>query len=82
MPSLEKIDRSLRRLRKIEASWRSTIKRVHETALDDHVDPVRAKERYEKVRTKYERKIAKLQPKIRRMTHQRAELKGGRTGKD
>jgi len=76
LPSIEKIDRSLRRFRRIEASWRSEIKRAHEASSHETLDAVKAKERFEKTRAKFERKISKLQPKIKRLTHLRAELKG------
>ena len=45
------------------------------------MDPVKAKERYEKLRAKYDRRIDRIQPKIRSLTNLRAELKAGRTAK-
>ena len=40
------------------------------------MDKEKAEKRLDKVRKKYMHKIDKLQPKIRALTHQRAELKG------
>lgn len=81
IPSVEKIDRKLRRLRQIEASYHREIKRALETSRDTTLDPTKAKIRYERRKAKSERKIEKLQPKIRTLTNLRAELKAGRTAK-
>ena len=81
IPSVEKVDRKLRRLRQIEASYHREIKRALETYRDDTVNPAKAKVRYDKRRAKHERRIERLQPKIRSLTKLRAELKAGRTAK-
>ncbi len=60
----------------MDASYRSAIRRAHQQMRDDTADPAKAKSRYEKIKAKYERKIDRLQPKVKRLTHQREELKG------
>lgn len=76
MSRLERLDRKLHRLRKIEASYRHWIKRALDEFRHETVDKDRAEKRYEKTRTRYTRKIEKLQPKIRDLTVERSELKG------
>ncbi len=73
---LERLDRKLHRLRKIEASYRHWIKRAHEELRHETVDKDRAEKRYDKIRVRYTRKIEKLQPRIRDLTVLRSELKG------
>lgn len=75
MPELDRIERKLRRLRRIEASYRAEIRRALEASKMNTLDPVKAKERYERIRAKVDRKIGKLVPKIRTLTVQRAERK-------
>jgi len=75
LPELDRIERKLRRLRRIEASYRSEIRRALEASKMDTLDPVKAKERFERIRTKVERRIDRLVPKIRTLTVRRAELK-------
>ena len=65
----------MRRLRTIEASYRHWIKRALDEAKDDTVDHERSQRRYERVRTKYTRKIDRLQSKIRALATRRSELK-------
>ena len=60
----------------MEASYRSSIRRALQAMKENTVDTTKAKARFEKVKAKYERKIDKLQPKVKRLTNQRAELKG------
>lgn len=81
MAERERVERKLRRLRRIEASYRADIRRALEASKADTVDPVRARERYEKARAKYERRIDRLVPKIKALTTRRAELKSRRSGK-
>src|SRR3989304_1980278 len=81
LPSVRKVDQKLRRLQRIEASYRTAIKRALEQSKLDTVDPVKAKARFEKAREKYERKIHRLMPKIKALTDLRAELKGDRGAK-
>ena len=72
---LDRVDRQLRRLRAIEASYRHWIKRAHEEFRDETVDKEKAHKRYDRIREKYTRKIERLQPKIRALTLRRSELK-------
>ena len=69
------MDRKLRRLRAIEASYRHTIKRAQDEVRHETVDREKAQRRLDKVRAKYQRKIEKLQPKIRALATRRTELK-------
>jgi len=73
---LEKIDRKLDHLRRVEASYRATIRRAQQQMREDTVDPAKAKRKFERIRAKYERKIEKLQPKVKALTIRRAKLKG------
>ncbi len=43
---------------------------------ENTADPVKAEKKFKAVRAKYERKIEKLQPKIKQLTIRREELKG------
>lgn len=70
------MDRKLRHLRTVEASYRHWIKRAQEEFRDETVNKDRAHKRYDKIRVKYTRKIDKLQPKIRDLAVRRSELKG------
>lgn len=74
--NLAKIDQRLHHLRRVEASYRSSIRRALQAMKENTVDPSKAKLRYEKTKAKYERKIEKLQPKVKQLMNQRAELKG------
>lgn len=73
--ALERIDHKLRRLRGLEASYHREIKRAEEASRRETINKEKAQRRLEKVRTKYARKIERLMPKIRELTHRRAELK-------
>ncbi len=42
---------------------------------ENTANPVAAEKKFKKVRAKYERKIEKLQPKIKQLTIRREELK-------
>ncbi|HLE54387.1 MAG TPA: hypothetical protein VI999_04000 [Thermoplasmata archaeon] len=74
--TLEKIDQRLHHLRRVEASYRAAIRRAQQAMRQNTADPVKAKKKFEKFRAKYERKIDRLQPKVKQLTHERAELKG------
>lgn len=47
----------------------------------DTADPVRAEKKFKKLKGKYERKIEKLQPKIKLLTARREELKNRHVAK-
>ncbi|MFA5896914.1 MAG: hypothetical protein WC985_08445 [Thermoplasmata archaeon] len=74
--NLEKLDHKLHHLRRVEASYRAAIRRAQQAMRENTADPVKAKKKFEKIRTKHERKIAKLQPKVKQLTNLRAERKG------
>ncbi len=76
MPTLDKIDQKLHHLRRVEASYRAAIRRAREAMRENSADPVKAKKKFEKARARYERKIDKLQPKVKQLTNRRSELKG------
>src|SRR5256885_14090910 len=71
------MDRKLRHLRGVEASYRHWIKRAQEEFKDETVNKDRAHKRYDKIKVKYTRKIDKLQPKIRDLAVRRSELQAG-----
>ena len=73
---VRKINERLRHYQRVEASYRAEIRRAHEALKEDRANPTRAEARYRKVKDKYERKIDKLLPKIKRLTALRNELKG------
>src|SRR2546425_3115126 len=78
IPSAEKADRKLKRLRQIEAGYRAEIRRAQQSFKGATVDRVKAERRFEKIRAKIEAKIEKVQPKIRALTNLKAERKAGR----
>jgi len=65
----------LKRLRQIEAGYRSQIRRAQQVLKDATVDRVKAERKFEKIRSKIEGKIDKVQPKIRELTNLKAERK-------
>src|SRR5712691_1809392 len=75
IPAAEKIARKLKRLRQIEAGYRSQIRRAQQVLKDATVDRVKAERKFEKIRSKIEGKIDKVQPKIRELTNLKAERK-------
>jgi hypothetical protein len=81
MAEIERVMRKLRHLRRVEASYRADIRRALEQSKAETVDPVRARERYERLRLKYERRIERIVPKIRALTDRRERLKRGHAGK-
>lgn len=78
---MERIERKLRRFRRIEASYHKDIKRALEASRANTVSPVKAREKYEKYRAKCERKMGHLQPKIKALTERRETLKHSRARK-
>ncbi|HYT01100.1 MAG TPA: hypothetical protein VEO20_10615 [Thermoplasmata archaeon] len=75
MPAADKMDRKLKRLRRIEAGYRADIRRAHQTLKLETVNRTKAEARYERTRKKLEGKIEKLQPKIRDLTNRKAEMR-------
>ena len=73
IPSSDKLDRKLKRLRRIEAGYRAEIRRAQHAMKDATVDRLRAERKFEKLRAKLEGKIEKVQPKIRELTNLKAE---------
>lgn len=81
MSELDKVHRKLRRLRRIEASYRADIRRALDRSRSETIDPVRAKERFERTRARYERRMDRVMHRIKALTSREAELKSGRPGK-
>lgn len=81
MSELDRVHRKLRQLRRIEASYRADIRRALERSRADTVQPLRAKEKFERVRAKYERRMDKVFRRIKALTVRESELKSARTGK-
>lgn len=77
MTSLEKVDRKIKRLASIEASYRNAVKRAEEVYRRNTLDSAKAKKRYERVRAKYGRRIEKIPPKVRQLRLERRRLKEG-----
>ncbi len=73
IPLSDKLDRKLKRLRRIEAGYRAEIRRAQHAMKDATVDRLRAERKFEKLRAKLEGKIEKVQPKIRELTNLKAE---------
>lgn len=71
MPSTERLDLKIKRLTAIEAAYRAEIKRAHAGEKDDR----ERKLRYERTIAKYERKMEKLLPKIRRLREIRTAMR-------
>lgn len=72
---LRKIDQKLQHLRRVEASYRSEIRRALQAMKDNTANPVKAEARFKKTKAKFERRIEKLQPKIKHFAVLRAEMK-------
>src|SRR2546425_2534522 len=65
IPSAEKADRKLKRLRQIEAGYRAEIRRAQQSFKGATVDRVKAERRVEKNRAETWAKKEKGQPKIK-----------------
>jgi len=78
---LHKVDQKLHHLRRVEGGYRKTIARAREAMKDNTADPVAAERKFKKTKGKYERKIEKLQPKIKQLTVRREELKNRHAAK-
>ena len=63
-------------LRRVEAGYRKSIARARADMKENTADPVAAEKKFKKVQAKFERKIEKLQPKIKQLTIRRERLKG------
>ena len=74
MGTAERLEAKMKRLRRIEASYRTEIRRAEERMADDSVDSEKARHRYERVRAKFNYKIEVLAEKIRDLTTKRAQL--------
>ena len=73
--AIERIDRKLQRLRRLEASYRQEMRRAEEEYRRTTLDKDRALKRLEKIRTNYAHRINRVMPKIRGLLLRRAELK-------
>ncbi len=71
MASYQSLDLKVKRLTHIEAEYRGEIKRAqHEMKLDPDRKP-----KYERIVAKYEKKIDRLLPKIRRLRELRSRVR-------
>ena len=73
--AIERIDRKLQRLRRLEASYRQEIRRAEEEYRRTTRGKDGALRRLEKIRTNYARRINRMMPKIRGLLLRRADLK-------
>ena len=74
MAKADRLDAKIKRLRRIEASYRSEIRRAEVNMEEDSVNPGKARKKYEKTRIRNSWKIEALSEKIRDLTRKRAEL--------
>jgi hypothetical protein len=70
-----RLERKLKRLRKIEAGYRAEIRRAQQAMKGARVDRLKAERKFERQRSKLERKIERVQPKIRTLTNLVSERK-------
>ncbi|HYM39237.1 MAG TPA: hypothetical protein VEY12_03695 [Thermoplasmata archaeon] len=75
MDALHKVDQKLHHLRRVEAGYRKSIIRAREAMKENTADPVKAERRFKRAKGKFDRKIERLQPKIKQLTLRREELK-------
>jgi len=78
---VERVERKLRHVRRIEASYRADIRRALETSKANTADPMKAREKFEKIRASCERRIDRLVPKVKALAERREALKHRRAGK-
>ena len=78
---MHKVDQKLHHLRRVEASYRKSIARARQDMKENTADPVAAEKKFKKLQARYERKIEKLQPKIKQLTNRREQLKHGKAAK-
>lgn len=69
---MDKAERKLKRLRRIEAGYRAEIRRAQHALKDATVDRLKAERKFERIRAKLEGKIEKVQPKIKALTNLKA----------
>ncbi len=74
MGKAERLETKIKRLRRIEASYRNEIRRAEAAMSDTAVDRDKAKRKYERVRAKFNYKIEVLAGKVRDLTTKRAQL--------
>jgi len=70
---VDKVERKLKRLRRIEAGYRAEIRRAQHALKDATIDRLKAERKFERIRAKLEGKIGKVQPKIKALTNLKAE---------
>ena len=71
MADTHNIDLKLKRMRAIEGDYRSAMKRAENDFEKDFI----THEKFLKIKRKYEAKIEKMLPKVRRLQHLRNEMK-------
>jgi len=75
IPAADKLERRLKRLRRIEAGYRAEICRAQHAMKGDTVDRLKAERKFERLRAKLEGKIERVQPKIKALTNLVSERK-------
>ena len=75
IPAADKLERKLKRLRRIEAGYRAEIRRAQHTMKENTVDRLKAERKFERIRAKLEGKIERVQPKIKALTNRVSEHK-------
>lgn len=74
MGKADRLEEKIKRLRRIEASYRNEIRRAEVAMQEDTVNPEKARQKYEKVRIRNGWRIEATSEKIRDLTRKRAEL--------
>jgi len=74
MGKADRLEAKIKRLRQIEASYRSEMRRAELAMEESTGNPEKARQKYEKVRIRNSWKIEAASEKIRDLTRKRAEL--------
>ncbi len=75
IPAADKLERKLKRLRRIEAGYRAEIRRAQHAMKENTVDRLKAERKFERIRAKLEGKIERVQPKIKALTNRVSDHK-------
>ena len=74
MVKAERLDAKIKRLRRIEASYRSEVRRAELRMEEATGNPEKARQKFERTRIRDNWKSERLSEKIRDLTRKRAEL--------
>lgn len=74
MGKAERFEAKIKRLRRIEASYRSGIRRAEARMDEETGDSEKARRKYERIQAKFNYKIEVLAERVRHLTTRRAQL--------